>query len=164
MALFFLLAGCVHYQPQPIDAGKRADEFDSRSLNDAELHAFLEANSDNNMNLGPAQPWDLERLTLAAFYYQPSLDVARAQWATATAGELTAGERPNPTLSITPAYNTTTKIPSPWIITPSLDLPIETAGKRGYRIAQAQQLSEAARLTYRHGGMAGAQRGAQQHG
>jgi len=146
LAFLLLLVGCVHYQPQPIDAGKRADEFDSRSLNDGGLHDFLEANANHNENLGSVQRWDLERLTLAAFYYQPSLDVARAQWATATAGEVSASERPNPTLSITPAYDTTTKVPSPWIVTPVLDLPIETAGKRGYRIAQAQHLSEAARL------------------
>lgn len=146
VALLFLLAGCVDYQPQPIDAAERGEAFDARSLNDAELHVFVEKNADRKLTPGSGQLWDLELLTLAAFYYQPSLDFARAQWEVATAGEVTASERPNPTLSITPAYNTTTRIPSPWIITPALDLPIETAGKRGYRIARAQQLSEAARL------------------
>ena len=41
--------------------------------------------------------------------------------------------------------NSTTRIPSPWIVTSALDIPIETAGKRGYRMAQAGQLAEAAR-------------------
>jgi outer membrane protein TolC len=59
---------------------------------------------------------------------------------------LTAAERPNPTLGVTPAYNTTTAVPSPWLVTPTLDVPIETAGKRSYRRAQATQLSEAARF------------------
>jgi outer membrane protein TolC len=35
---------------------------------------------------------------------------------------------------------------SPWFPLVSLDIPIETAGKRGYRISHAQKLSEAARL------------------
>ena len=52
----------------------------------------------------------------------------------ATAGTITAGERPNPTLSVAPGFNSTTAIPSPWIMTPSLDIPIETAGKRGYAV------------------------------
>src|SRR5207302_4314344 len=71
----------------------------------------------------------------------------RAKWAVAQAGKKTAGERPNPTVSVTPSYNTTTAIPSPWLVTASFDIPIETAGKRGYRLAQARHLSESARLS-----------------
>jgi outer membrane protein, heavy metal efflux system len=142
----FVVTGCVHYQPQQFDAAKRADEFESRRLDNGELRAFLEKNLGRELTNWSGQHWNLELSTLAAFYYQPSLDVARAQWAVTAAGKITAGERPNPTVSVTPAYDTTTKIPSPWIVTASLDIPIETAGKRGYRIAQAQQLSEGARL------------------
>ncbi len=138
------ITGCTHFQPAPLDAAKTARDFDSRTLADAGLRAFLETN--HVTGDCPRASWDLETLTLAAFYFHPDLDVARAKWAVATAGQKTAGERQNPTLSFTPGYNTTTTIPSPWIVTPTLDLPIETAGKRGYRIAQAAQLSEAARL------------------
>jgi outer membrane protein TolC len=88
----------------------------------------------------------LESLTLAAFYFSPELDVARAQWATARAAMRTAGQRPNPSLSVAPQYNTTTFSPSPWIAAVNLDLPLETAGKRGHRIAQARHLSDAAKL------------------
>ena len=38
-------------------------------------------------------------LTLAAFYYHPSLDVARADWREAAGGIVTAAERPNPTVT-----------------------------------------------------------------
>jgi len=127
-----------------LDAAKTARGFDSRTLADSGLHAFLETN--HITGAWPRPSWDLETLTLAAFYFHPDLDVARAKWAVAVAGQKTAGERPNPTLSVSPAYDTTMAIPSPWLVTPTLDIPIETAGKRGYRIAQALQLSEAARL------------------
>jgi outer membrane protein, heavy metal efflux system len=140
------LAGCARFEPRPIAPTETAARFQQRSLADAAFRSYVETNLERELTNWPSQRWDLELLTLAAFYYQPSLDVARARWGVATAGKITAGERPNPTLSVTPAYNTTTKIPSPWIVTPSLDIPIETAGKRGYRIAQAQQLSEVARL------------------
>jgi outer membrane protein, heavy metal efflux system len=47
---------------------------------------------------------------------------------------------------VTPAYNTTTHVPSPWLVTPTLDVPIEMAGKRGYRLDQSRHLAEAARF------------------
>lgn len=138
------LGGCAHFHDQPLSAEKSGADFNSRTLADAGLKAYLEANRVTGD--WPRPVWDFNALALAAFYYQPSLDVARAKWAVAAAGKTTAGERPNPILGVAPGYNSTTAIPSPWIMTPSLDIPIETAGKRGYRIAQATQLSEVARL------------------
>jgi outer membrane protein TolC len=140
------LAGCAHYQPRPINAQRAQEQFGSRTLTDAGLRAFLEANLGRKFNAWPLASWDFSNLTLAAFYYHPDLDVARARWAVAKAGKITAAERPNPELNATPGYNTTTLTPSPWIPLATLDVPIETAGKRGYRIAQAERLSEAARL------------------
>jgi outer membrane protein TolC len=121
-------------------------DFDTRSLNNPELKEFLERNLKHGTPAWPLPEWDLTNLVFAAFFYHPDLDVARAKWAVAVAGKKTAGERPNPTISVNPAYDSTTLVPSPWVVTASLDIPIETAGKRGYRVAQATQLSEAARL------------------
>lgn len=72
--------------------------------------------------------------------------VARARWQTAQAAELTAGARPNPTLSASPTFNfDAASAVSPWKPVANLDLPIETAGKRGLRLARARQQAEAAR-------------------
>lgn len=139
-------AGCAHYRPRPIAAEKAQGEFRSRTLTDAGLRVFLEATLHREFSMWPSASWDLTNLTLAAFYYHPDLDVARAQWSVAKGGKITAAERPNPTLNVTPGYNTTTLPPSPWMPLGTLDIPIETAGKRGYRIAQATHLSEASRL------------------
>ncbi|MFA7002825.1 MAG: TolC family protein [Verrucomicrobiia bacterium] len=140
------LAGCASFQDKPLSTVRVAADFESRTLADPGLRTFLETNLHRKLSAWPSPSWDFSRLVLAAFYYHPDLDVARARWAMATAGKVTAGQRPNPTVSVSPAYNTTTAIPSPWLVTASLDIPIETAGKRGYRIAQATHLSEAARL------------------
>ena len=84
---------------------------------------------------------------MAAFYYHPDLDVARAQWGVAKAKIVTAGAMPNPTFSFMPQYNVNAESGlSPWTLGAVLDIPIETAGKRGYRLRQAEQLSDAARL------------------
>jgi cobalt-zinc-cadmium efflux system outer membrane protein len=72
--------------------------------------------------------------------------VSRSRWGTTQAALRTAGQRPNPSLNVAPQYDVTTSVPSPWIVAVSIDIPIETAGKRGYRIARAQHLSDAARL------------------
>jgi outer membrane protein TolC len=85
-------------------------------------------------------------LTLAAFYYQPSLDVARADWRVAAGGIETAAERPNPTASVSGIYEPASGAFSPWIPGLVFDLPIETAGKRRFRTEQARHLSESARL------------------
>jgi outer membrane protein TolC len=107
---------------------------------------ILEKNLHRDFENWPAVEWDFEMLMLAAFYYHPSLEVARAQWAVAQGGEKTAGQRPNPTLTVTPTYNFTSHVPSPWDPVGSIDIPIETAGKRKFRRAHAANLSEAARL------------------
>jgi outer membrane protein TolC len=141
-----LLSGCARFHSQPISPAQTAGELDSRSLDNPALKPFLEGGLHRELTNWPVVSWDLDLLTLAAFYYHPSLEVARAQWAVARGGETTAGQRPNPTLNVTPGYDATTFLPSPWLPLGFLDIPIETAGKRGYRRAQTAQLSAAARL------------------
>jgi outer membrane protein TolC len=139
-----LLAGCATFQPQPVSPEKTADAFDTRSLSGDNLRGFLETN--HVTGNWPRDSWDLNALTLAAFYYQPALAEARAQWAAVEATKITAGERPNPTVGFTPTYDTTA--PPPWILGLTWDIPIETAGKRGKRIEQANHLSEAAKWDF----------------
>jgi outer membrane protein, heavy metal efflux system len=139
-----LLAGCVTFHPQPISPEKSAASFDRRSLEDPGLRAFLETN--HVAVPSPGEAWNLKQLTLAAFYYQPTLAEARAQLLAAQAAQITAGERPNPSVSVTPGYDVgIPDNPSPWLVPVSVDWPIETAGKRGYRMAEARHLAEEAR-------------------
>ena len=141
-----LVAGCARFHPQPLSPAETAAGLESRSLGNPELKAFLEKHLNRELNTWPAAKWDFEMLTLAAFYYQPSLDMARAVWAEAQAGVVTAGARPNPTVGFTPQYVFNPGVEPPWVATLNLDWPIETAGKRGARVTQARHLSESARL------------------
>ncbi len=141
-----IAGGCAHFQPEPLAPRKTADAFESRGLDDPGLQAFLRQNGVPGTEV--PRRWDLNSLTWAAFYYQPDLAVARAQWSSASAGEITAGQRPNPSVSLTPAYDRgIPDNPSPWSVLVPLDVPIETAGKRDYRMAQARALSDAAHWT-----------------
>jgi outer membrane protein TolC len=140
----FLSAGCAHFQPAPLSPNRTADAFNDRSFDDKRLHDFLETN--HVAAPGPGEGWNLDQLTLVAFYYQPALAEARAKLAVSRASVTTAGQRPNPSVSATPGYDAGIPgNPSPWLVTLSTDWPIETAGKRGKRIAEAEYLAEAER-------------------
>ena len=138
----FLLAGCAaqRYQPAPIVASVTASNFGSRNLADPGLQAFEEQNFGHPASSWPPKTWDLQTLSVAALYFSPALDLARARLARADAAIVTAGARPNPTLGISPG------IPSPYLLTLDFAIPIETAGKRGYRVQSARTLDQAARF------------------
>jgi cobalt-zinc-cadmium efflux system outer membrane protein len=137
------LVGCSHFQPKPISADHAISAFEARSLDNPNLRPFLETNLHRAFSSWPLETWDFETLSFVAFYYHPDLDLARARWAVVRAGQITAKARPNPTLSFEPQYDTTAG--PPWIPLAFVDLPIETAGKRRYRKAQAGHSAEAAR-------------------
>jgi outer membrane protein, heavy metal efflux system len=141
------LFGCASYTAKPLEPARTAAAFEARTLDSQELKEFLEANLHREPKPWPLVSWDFRYLTLAAFYYHPDLDVARAAWGVAEAGKITAGQRPNPSFGFTPQFdaNAANGV-SPWTLTFNLDIPIETAGKRGYRMTKAQTISEAARL------------------
>ncbi len=144
-----LLTGCARFEPQPIAPAKTAAQLEARALEDVGLEKFLEQNSTSKIDNWPKKNWNLAELTLAAFYFHPSLEVARAQWLVASAGLRTAGARLNPSVSIAPGYDS--QIPnnfSPWLVPVTFDLPIETAGKRAKRIAEAEAISESARWNF----------------
>ena len=142
------LVGCRHFDARPIDATDNLRQLEQRTLSDAGLRSFIETNSSKAFTEWPPDPLDFETLTLMALYFSPDLNVARAKNYEAEAAKITAGEKPNPSIAFGPGYNTSTPSGegSPWILGLNFDLPIETYDKRGYRMSEAQHLSDAAKL------------------
>jgi len=141
------VSGCARFQDRKIEPEKTLARFDDRSLENTNLQSFLATNHVAPVSNPAARKWDLETLTLVAFYYHPSLDLARAQWDAAKAGVRTASGRPNPSVGLLPGYNFNAQSGvSPWLPSVTYDVPIETAGKRGKRMERAEHLSQAARL------------------
>jgi outer membrane protein TolC len=101
---------------------------------------FVEQNLGRSVSPWPPATWDLQTLSLAGLYFNPALDSARARIAGTEAALVTAGARPNPTVSIAPG------VPTPYLLTFDFSIPIETAGKRGYRIQAARNLDQASRF------------------
>ena len=134
-----LLTGCASYQAQPLAPQKMMAAYEERSLTNPELQRFMTARLPKTTGA-----WDLSKLTLAAYYYSPELDAVRAKFTSSEAATETANQRPNPSLSLPLQY--ADQPIKPWTYGLALDIPIETAGKHGYRVAQVQQLSDADRL------------------
>lgn len=142
--LAMLCSSCASFKAKPLDAARSASDLQGRTLNDAGLRKYIAENSGRMGVKGVG--WGLGKLTLAALWLHPDLAVARAELSAAEAGRITAGERPNPTVSWSPGYNSSTSGISPWILGFGLDVPIETAGKRRWRQEEAARKADAARL------------------
>lgn len=140
-------SACVSFQDKPIVPATVLANYEARTLDAPELRDFIQKNSHGAAPTWPVKSWDLTSLTLAALYYHPDLDIARAKWLVAQTGIVTAGMRPNPNLSVGIQRNRdVTDASSPWTLGWNIDIPLETANKRGYRIDQATHLSDAARF------------------
>jgi len=143
-----VLGGCAThpYEARPLAPEHTAAARSARAMQDEGLHRFLTKNLGRELSAWPLPTWDFETLTWVAFYCQPSLEVARAQWDVARSAIQTAAARPNPTLTVTPGYDTNSTGTSPWFPAINVDFLLETARKRGHRTAVEQANAEEARL------------------
>ncbi len=133
-------SGCTALSEEPAAPDRQTPtEILSRRLDDAGLTAFVKG-AYPNWNPGK---WDADALTLAALYFNPEIASARTKLEVARAGETTAGQRPNPTLSVTPGYDSSHA--SPWFVGLNVNWPIETGNKRELRIERSQHLTDAAK-------------------
>ena len=135
------LAGCATYRARPIRPGASARALAVRRLTDPRLLRFLAVEEHRS---GPPR-WNLKTLALVATYERPDMPLAAARLGEAKAGEITAAELPNPTLSVLPTYNTTKTFPSPWKVGPIVSFLIRPFGVRPALIARARAQAAAAR-------------------
>jgi outer membrane protein TolC len=146
LTLLALVSGCAPYKyhPAPIAPPALAASLESRSLDDPGLRTWMSQAAAFEPPAWPMTAWDLNTLTLAAYYFNTDMDVARANAAVADAAIKTAAMKPNPSVGADGGYETAAE--SPYLLGFDFSLPIETAGKRGYRIAEAEHLSAASRI------------------
>ncbi|HEX5385413.1 MAG TPA: TolC family protein [Gemmatimonadales bacterium] len=130
-----LLAACAHYTPAPLHPAELADAFAARRLNEPGLVRYLGEHGSS----APSAAWRPADLALAALYWQPALDRARAEWRAARAGEITAGARPEPALESQLGYATSSDVfESRWVAALTTVFTLELGGKRGARVAAAR--------------------------
>lgn len=134
------------YTAKPLDIEAVTKKIASRHADDSTFQQYL-ANNGYTPEQLPIRQWSLDDLIYCALFFNPGLDVARAQWRSAEAAKLTAAEMRLPTASghYAKSNNANGDI-SPHAYGLSIDIPIETANKRNIRIENAQHLAEAAKL------------------
>jgi outer membrane protein TolC len=144
--LSLTLTACANFEDKPLNAADSATRIETRTLSNTGLRDFIDSVVGSKSGR-LSEVWDIDRLTLAAIYYHPDLGLARAQAESMDAAVITAAQRPNPNINISPTWisNLVTTV-APWIIASYVSIPIETAGKRGFRIDKSEHLIDAARL------------------
>src|SRR5437588_825061 len=126
LTLALLGSGCVHYAPKPLDPASSAARLTGRRL--------------------AAKTWTFEALAEETLHHHPDVALAKAQYETARATIRTAGERPNPTVTLAPQFAFPQLVEGTYTI--DFDWTIETAGKRSRRleVASANGRAAAARV------------------
>jgi len=146
LCLGITACGFQEYIAKPIDTAALGQKIAARRADNEQFHQYLVNNGYPAARL-PIQQWALDDLIHCALFFNPSLDIARAQWRSAEAAKLTAAEMRLPTIGgqYAKSNNASEEI-SPHAYGLSIEIPIETANKRNIRIESAQHLSEAAKL------------------
>ncbi|MBA3696454.1 MAG: TolC family protein [Methylotenera sp.] len=146
LALF--TSGCAfqQYHAKPIDPIAINARLQNKDLSSPQFQQYLIKNGYIAERL-PIKQWGLDELVYCALFFNPSLDVARAQLRAAEIAQLTALERPIPSINGSVAHsNQANNDIRPYALGLSIDIPFETANKRDIRIDSARHLSEIAKL------------------
>jgi outer membrane protein, heavy metal efflux system len=147
---FALLAGCAlqRYEPAPLDPEASARAFESRSVDSPKLKQYMLAHG-HPASEWPVQRWGLADLTLVAFYFQPDLDLARAQAAVARAQVAAATQRAP--IGLKPvAWHHSQQPPEttgPWSLGFEVEIPLRGSARREAISEQYGSMAEAAELT-----------------
>jgi cobalt-zinc-cadmium efflux system outer membrane protein len=144
-----LIISCAkqQYIAKPLDTHAVSAKILSKNLSDPAFKQYLSKQGYQADEL-PVQLWGLNELTYAALYFNPQLDVAKAQLALANTAITTANLRINPAINGTTARSDRANDDiNPWAFGLDLAVPIETKNKRQIRVEEATQLRDVAQMT-----------------
>lgn len=102
--LCVLCSACVQYQAAPLEPQRSAQAFAARQLDEPALRAQITQLMPGAATVWPPREWDRADLLAVALVQNPTLAVANAQARAALAHEITAGERPNPAMTLQSEY------------------------------------------------------------
>jgi outer membrane protein TolC len=126
-------AGCsnVPYTPRPLDGDAALAAYSARSAHADGLRRFAAANGYAQADWPPRQ-WGLRELTIAALYFHPDLDVARAHAAVARAQQAGAGARGPLGARVRPEHHgrELEEDDGPWALGLELEIPLTSRDRR----------------------------------
>ena len=148
LSLCLLASACAHqqYQAKPIDGAAVTTKLANKDPASADFKAYIIKQGYDGNKL-PFAEWGVDELTLCALYFNPKLDVAKAQLGLANIAINTANLKQMPTLGGRAARsNQANGDKSPWAFGLEVEIPIETTNKRQIKVEEAQHLQEVARI------------------
>ncbi|HVT31066.1 MAG TPA: TolC family protein [Rhodanobacteraceae bacterium] len=128
------LAACASYVPAPIDTRQSAEAFGAKRLDAPHVREDIERVTPGAIAAWPPPTWDRGTLLAVALAENGSLAVARAEVEAALAGEITAGESPNPTLDLQSEY--ARREPDHWLYGLSFDFLLRRRADLDIRLAR----------------------------
>ena len=142
-----VLSACpsrLPYTPQELEQESVPSEFMNRSANDPTLADLVRASGYDQP--WPPEQWRLDTLTLLGLYFNPTIDVARAQAVAASAALTTANRRAPLSVELAAEHHSREVDGSPWSLGIAVGLPIGTENRREARVMKAGLLADAAEI------------------
>lgn len=137
------LAACVSYEPKPLHPAKSAQHFAARRLDASTLRAAVQPLLRTADALAWPPVWDRGSLLAVALVQNPQLAVASSEVGAALAHEVSAGETPNPGLTLQSEYARDES--HPWLYGIGLDFLLRSPKRRHLDIDIAKLASANAR-------------------
>ncbi len=138
-----LLAACAHYEPRPLPPQESAHAFAARRLEAPELRDRVQGVLPASAGTWPPSNWNRADLLAVALVQNPQLAVVRAQVQEALAKETSAGETPNPDLTLQSEYARDEA--HPWLYGLAFDFLLRTPSRRRLEVGIAQLATANAR-------------------
>ena len=136
--------GYLAYTPADVNEQAAPDDYLSRSSDDNSLAELVSASGYKGE--WPPQAWNLDTLTLTALYFNPALDIARAEALTARAELAVAARRSPLGVKLVTEHHSRIEGGSPWSLGVAIELPIGTRTKREARVEKVALLADAAEI------------------
>ncbi len=142
-----LLCACpsrLPYQPVKLEDEAARGEFPQRAVDDTSLAALVrDSGYDDEW---PPKRWRLDTLTLLALYFNPDIDVARAQALASRAALASAARRAPLSVELAAEHHSREVDGSPWSIGAAVSIPIGRHSRREAQLEQATFIADAAEI------------------
>lgn len=142
-----LLSACPAHLPyQSVDLEEKTApaQFPNRSADDATLVSLVRA-AGYEQQWPPGQ-WNLDTLTLLGLYFNPEIDVARAQALASKSALATAAKRAPLSYELLAEHHSREVDGSPWTLGVAVGLPIAGSSRREARLEKATFIADAAEI------------------
>lgn len=142
-----LLCACparLPYQPADLEDDTVAAKFADRAADDRSLAELVRASGYDDE--WPPERWRLDTLTLLALYFNPDIDVARAQALASSAALATAARRAPLSVALAAENHSREVDGEPWSLGVAVGIPVGRQARRDAQLERATYIADAAAI------------------